>query len=41
MTKVSDILDVRVEVLKCEIDGVLNYYIKKDYIHKIIKVETS
>ena len=40
MTKVSDILDVRDEVLKREIDGVLNYCIKKYYIHKIIKVDT-
>ena len=41
MTKVSDILDGRDEVLKCEIDGGLNYYEKEDFIHKIIKVETS
>lgn len=41
MTKVSDILDGRDEVFKREIEGCLNYYIIEDYMHKIIKVETS
>jgi len=41
MTKVCDLLDRRDEVLKREIDEGLNHYINEEYMHKIIKVETS